>query len=301
MSACSKEEQKEKKMLKQIKIAVIQFPGSNCEFETKRAVESVGMKAQIFRWNRKAKELRGYDGYIIGGGFSYQDRVRAGSIAAKEPIMETIFQEAEKGKPLLGICNGAQVLVETGIIPGINPGEVEMALAPNKMEKEGRIIRRDYYCNWINLRQEVEGRRCVFTLLLNKEEVLPIPIAHGEGRFVSRKEGLLKRLIKNNQIVLRYCTSLGEIKEEFPVNPNGSLYNIAGVCNPQGNVLALMPHPERANWLRQVPSEIEGEWAKEKLRAWGKQGLMEGEGPGRKVFISMKKYILMAHSSWEEG
>ena len=122
------------------RVALIQFPGSNCEWETKRAAEAAGLECDVFRWNRDPDLLPGYDGYIIGGGFSYQDRVRSGVIATKEPIVRRLFDEVqERGKPVIGICNGAQVLVEAGLVPGFHPGTVEMALAPNRHDPERRI------------------------------------------------------------------------------------------------------------------------------------------------------------------
>ena len=105
------------------------------------------------------------------------------------------------------------------------------------------------------------------------------------------KKDLLEKLIKNKQVILRYCKEDGKIEEKFPFNPNGSLYNIAGICNPKGNVFALMPHPERANWLRQIPSELNSSFSKLKLESWGNVKKMEGEGPGRKIFESMRAYI----------
>ncbi len=269
------------------KIAVIQYPGSNCEYETAWAVRSAGMEAEIFRWNRSPEELKEFDGYIISGGFSYQDRVRAGAIAAKKPIMKVIKEEAEKGKPVLGICNGAQILVEAGMIPGICWGEVEMALAPNLSGE-----RAGYYCNWIFVRCEVKGERCVFTKNFSPGEVIPLPVAHAEGRFITSKEGLLEELKEREQIVLRYCNSKGEIISEFPVNPNGSVYNIAGICNPEGNVFALMPHPERANWIRQVPSDLDTPYSQLKEEAWGDLERMRAPGPGRKIFTSLLSFFL---------
>jgi phosphoribosylformylglycinamidine synthase len=269
-----------------IRIAVIQYPGTNCEYETARAVESAGMEARLFRWNEEPRELEKFEGYIIPGGFSYQDRIRAGVVAAKKSIMKTIVSEAEKGKPVLGICNGAQILVEAGMIPGLKRGELEMALAPNMMEE-----RSGYYCDWVFLECSVEPQRCAFTYSLGEKEVFPLPIAHAEGRFITQKKDLLEKLIKNKQVILRYCKEDGKIEEKFPFNPNGSLYNIAGICNPKGNVFALMPHPERANWLRQVPSELNAPFSRLKLESWGSAKKMEGKGPGRKIFESMRIYI----------
>jgi len=267
-----------------MKIAIIQYPGSNCEYETARAVRAAGMEADIFRWNKEASSLAEYDGYVIPGGFSYQDRVRAGAIAAKKSIMRVIFKEAETGKPVMGICNGAQILIESGIIPGVMPGELEMALAPN-------TGRSGYYCNWIHVIHSAGEKKCAFTSLFREGEVFPVPVAHAEGRFVTEKEGLIEQLEDNGQVVLKYCTPGGEIDSNFPVNPNGSSANIAGICNPAGNVFALMPHPERAAWLRQVPDNLGDEYAKAKQSVYGNFQKMTGAGPGRKFFDSMKKYL----------
>ena len=266
------------------RIAIIQYPGSNCEYETARAVRVAGMEAEIFRWNRDASLLVEYDGYIIPGGFSYQDRVRAGAIAAKKSIMKTIFKEVEKGKPLMGICNGAQVLIESGMIPGLTRGELEMALAPN-------LGTSGYYCNWVYVTHSVRKGKCAFTCLFEEGDVFPIPVAHAEGRFVTERKDLIERLRDNGQIVLRYSTCDGRVEDRFPVNPNGSTDSIAGICNPSGNVFALMPHPERAVWLRQIPDDISGEYAEAKQSAYGNFQKMSEAGPGRKMFESMREYL----------
>jgi phosphoribosylformylglycinamidine synthase I len=266
------------------RIAVIQYPGSNCEYETARAVSAAGMRAEIFRWNRDTSSLSDYDGYIIPGGFSYQDRVRAGAIAAKKSIMRSIFREAERGKAVMGICNGAQVLVETGMIPGISAGELEMALAPNTGWS-------GYYCNWVHVIHSAKKGKCAFTCLFGEGEVFPIPVAHAEGRFVTEKENLIRKLHDNGQIVLRYSTFEGKIEGRFPVNPNGSTENIAGICNPSGNVFALMPHPERASWLRQVPDDIGDKYGELKQKSYGDAKKMTEPGPGGKMFESMRLYL----------
>ena len=273
------------------RIALIQFPGSNCEQETKRAAEAAGLKVDMFRWNRSAELLRQYDGYIIGGGFSYQDRVRAGAIATKEPIVRTLFEEALAGKPVLGICNGAQVLVEAGLVPGLEPGKVEMALAPNRVDPARRIA--GFCCKWTCLKLTSTPGRSVFTSGMRAGVVWPAPIAHGEGRFTTRDEGLLEKLIANEQVVFRYCTATGEVVDDPVVNPNGALDNIAGICNPQGNVLAMMPHPERCSWLRQIPYEIGGEWAQRREAARGDVRALAEPGPGRVVFASLEAALLV--------
>ncbi len=249
-------------------IAVILFPGINCENETARAVETVGMKADVIRWN-DTKHLKGYDGYIIPGGWSYEDRIRAGVIAAQDPVMKIIKEEAEKGKVVLGICNGAQVLVESGIIPGLKD-KVQMALAPNI-----NPFVSGFYCTWVKMKN-YSKKKTAFNLAFKQDEIIPIPIAHGEGRFTTKDKVLVQELLANDQLLFRYCDELGNIVDKFPVNPNGSLINIAGIVNKKGNAAAMMPHPERASWMRQVPG----------LHFNGGDA-----GPGRKIFESIREYL----------
>lgn len=272
-------------------IAVIQFPGSNCENETIRALRQVGLGAEIFRWNRPSKELEDFSGYIVPGGFSYEDRVRAGVIAAKEPLMEQLAVEAERGKPILGICNGAQILLETGLLPGLKPGRVEMALAHNYMTREGRVVRRGHHCGWLNARCEVSRDRTPFTLESQTGETIPMTVSHGEGRFTTADPDLLETLRRGNQIVWRYCDDEGTTSPGLPINPNGSLDNIAGVCNPQGNVVALMPHPERAIYLRQVPSTWNGQWGANRRALADSPEAWDAPGPGHGIFISLAKHL----------
>ena len=226
------------------KIAIIQFPGSNTERETFMACHRVGLLPVGFLWNQPLEELSNFDGYIIVGGFSYEDRSRAGVIAALDPIIKQIKVEAKSGKPVLGICNGAQILVESGMVPGLENGRVGVALTDNKRIKKNHVIGVGYYNTWANLTVSVPPNRCAFTRKLKPEESINIPLAHGEGRFIVPSE-LLEKMIKNKQTVYRYCDEDGNIIDEFPTNPNGSTYNLAAVCNPAGNVMAMMPHPER--------------------------------------------------------
>ena len=227
-----------------IHIAIIQFPGSNTERETLMACRRVGLNPIEFLWNEPTEKLSEFYGYIIVGGFAYEDRSRAGVIAALDPIMKQIRLEAEKGKPVLGICNGAQILVESGLVPGLKNYRVGIALTDNKRVQGGHVIGVGYYNTWANLKMSAPSNRCAFTRHLNSGEWIKIPLAHGEGRFIIPNV-LLEKMISNNQTVYRYCDDNGNIVDEFPTNPNGSMYNLAAVCNPEGNVMAMMPHPER--------------------------------------------------------
>ena len=227
-----------------IHIAIIQFPGSNTERETLMACRRVGLNPIEFLWNEPTEILSEFNGYVIVGGFAYEDRSRAGIIAALDPIMKQIRLEAEKGKPVLGICNGAQILVESGLVPGLKNYRVGIALTDNKRVQGGHVIGVGYYNTWANLKMSAPSNRCAFTRHLNSGEWIKIPLAHGEGRFIIPNV-LLEKMISNNQTVYRYCDDNGNIVDEFPTNPNGSMYNLAAVCNPAGNIMAMMPHPER--------------------------------------------------------
>lgn len=230
-----------------LKIAIIQFPGSNCERETMRAVQRAGMEPVEVLWNASHTELHTYSGFIIVGGFSYEDRSRAGVIAALDPIMDRLAEQSELGKPILGICNGAQILVEKGLVPGLNNRKLGAALAENIRLQNGQIQGSGYYNDWVFMRVSHQAQKTqsnAFTRHLKEHDVLRIPIAHGEGRFVI-PEDLLQEIQFNGQNVFQYCDARGEIINDFPVNPNGSVDNIAALSNKSGNVLAMMPHPER--------------------------------------------------------
>ena len=227
-----------------VDVAVVQFPGSNTERETFMACERVGLNPVEFLWNENHDTLKDFAGFIIVGGFSYEDRSRSGVIASLDPIIDLIKIESEKGKPVLGICNGAQILVESGMVPGTNKYSLSSSLTNNKRVGGGKVLGTGYYNAWAYLSCTSKPSKSVFTRFLNIGEIIHIPFAHAEGRFVIPKD-LLEILINNNQIPFRYCDNNGNIINEFPTNPNGSMYNIAALSNATGNVMAIMPHPER--------------------------------------------------------
>lgn len=203
-------------------VAVIRFPGSNCDQDAYYAVrEDLGLSAE-YVWH-DSESLKGFDAVFVPGGFSYGDYLRCGAMAAQSPIMKAVKKFAEDGKPVIGACNGFQVLCEANLLPG--------ALVRNVHEK--------FICTDVFLKAETN--RSVWTQGVNK--VLRIPIAHGEGRYVISEDGLAE-LTENHQIAFRYVNPQGELSET--ANVNGSTASIAGVLNKQGNVLGLMPHPERA-------------------------------------------------------
>lgn len=248
------------------KIAIVWFPGTNCENETKVACDAAGMDADIVRWNQR--KIEKYNGFIFPGGWSYEDRIRAGVIASKDPIMGLIRKQ---GKAILGICNGCQILVEAGLIPGLKK-RPEMALAPNV-----NPIVTGYYCTWTRVKNT--GKKNAFNIFYSENEIIEMPIAHGEGRFATKDAALLRELEKNGQIAFRYCDKNGK-EDGFPVNPNGSLSSIAGITNKEGNILAMMPHPERAFFNKQLPGRKMKNF--EDAMSFAKAA---------KIFESMREYI----------
>lgn len=268
-------------------VAVLRFPGSNCERESLLAVERVGLSGRIVRWNEPPESLLRFDAYLLPGGFSYQDRIRAGAVAARLPLLEVVSRRAREGAPVFGICNGAQILVESGLVPSrIAPGSeagaedaVRLALAPN------RIRGRDgYYTRWVFLAPGQAASRCLFTRGL--EEPIPMPMAHGEGRFITADRELGTNLAA--EVALRYGAPNGGDATGFPWNPNGSLADAAGLIGGDGNVLALMPHPERAQWLAQVPERLPGAWGERRRRAGAEP---DADGPGLILFRALARAL----------
>jgi phosphoribosylformylglycinamidine synthase len=263
------------------RVAVLRFPGVNCEAESVLALERVGLAAEVFGWTRPASELARYDAYLVPGGFSYQDRVRAGALAAKDPLMDTLAEEAARGKPVLGICNGAQVLVEAGLVP--DDGRVGLALAHNRMRD-----RSGYYARWVYTR--VEPSNCVFTCAIPAGSVLPMPVAHGEGRFTTTTPGGFEALLAAGQVPLRYATLSGEVAQRFPDDPNGAEAAAAAVCNAAGNVLAIMPHPERAQDLGGLARTMAGPWG-HRRDAVLEHGDLAAAGPGLLLFDGLRRHL----------
>jgi len=206
-----------------MKFGIVRFPGSNCDSDCFHVVESLLKENSFYLWHEE-NDLRGADCVILPGGFAHGDYLRTGAMAKISPIMDSIKSFAAAGGPVLGICNGFQVLTESGLLPG--------ALLGNR---DGKFV-----CDWINLR--VENAGTPFTSGYKKDAVIRMPIAHGEGRYYLDGKDLAA-LEKNGQIVFRYCAGNGECTDAG--NPNGSLASIAGVSNERGNVIGLMPHPER--------------------------------------------------------
>ncbi len=260
------------------KIGIIQFPGSNCERETRHAVTFYGMSADILRWTVSPNQFHDYDAYIIPGGFSFQDRVRAGVIAAKLPIMNEIVTAAQNKKPVLGICNGCQVLAESGLVPDTNNSQtIEMALAPNQKDQHSH----GFVCDWVFVKPS-QPEQNIFTALFEPDDVIPIPINHGEGRFV------FQSTTPYPFSTFHYCNAEGKQENSYPTNPNGTTANIAGIGNKSGNVFAMMPHPERAYLSRQIPSWILGDWPHKKETFF--QTETNAPGPWEKLFIALKEY-----------
>jgi len=252
-------------------VAVVQLPGVNCEAESRYLLEVAGAAAEIFRWTRNPEELAMFDGYLIPGGFSYQDRVRAGAVAAKDPLLRVLLEGAEQGKPILGICNGCQVLVESGLVPGLEPGAVEVALAANRVPG-----RRGYHSRWVSVVADTRTRTPFVEGLVG---TFPLPIAHAEGRFTHEDPAFFAGLADAGHVALRYA-ALGGRTTATSGNPNGALLDVAALTNRRGNVLAMMPHPERAARLRHVPEDLPHAWGRARLAAAGDFSTLESAGPG---------------------
>ncbi|NLN13220.1 MAG: phosphoribosylformylglycinamidine synthase subunit PurQ [Arcobacter skirrowii] len=204
-----------------MKVAVLQFPGTNCEFDAKYAFDKLGCEVEVI-WHKEGKLPENTDLVVVPGGFSYGDYLRSGAIARFANIMEDVKKFASNGGKVLGICNGFQILLEAGLLPGAM-----------KRNDTLHFISKHHHLKIIDNNNE-------FLRLLNVGDIVNIPVAHHDGNYYIDEAGL-KELEANNQILLKYCTKDGEV-----TNMNGSVSNIAGICNKERNVFGLMPHPERA-------------------------------------------------------
>jgi len=266
--------------LEEIKVGVLRVGGTNCDLEAQRAFQGLGVQAETLHLNEVARKrnLSDYQVLVFPGGFSFGDYVRAGVIWARwlsAKLGKELRAYVEEGRLILGICNGFQVLVEYGLLPGFDGVSAvpEASLATN--------IPQGYNCRWIYLKQENNGK-CIFTRKIKKDSVVRIPVAHSEGRFLfprEKEQQLLKRLYDEDLLVLRYCDKNGNHAEgRFPLNPNGSFHDIAGICNKEGTIFGLMPHPERAICWWQQPD-------------WTRQDQASQYGHGRLIFESVIEHL----------
>jgi phosphoribosylformylglycinamidine synthase I len=252
------------------KVLALRTAGTNCDKETVFAFEKAGAECELLHVNRllaDKRRLHEFDILAIPGGFSYGDDIAAGKIEANElrlGMKDEIDRFIEDGKLIIGICNGFQVLVKMGLLPNLGGGEEqEVSLAWNDSDR--------FEDRWVYLK--ATSGKCVF---VDEGEIIYLPIAHAEGKFVAKDESVLENLSNSEQVVLRYCDEKGE-PGPYPVNPNGSVFDIAGICDRTGRIFGLMPHPERHMFGYQHPR-------------WTRDGLKE-EGDGMRVFRNAVKYV----------
>ena len=208
-----------------VKFGVVVFPGSNCDHDAYYVAKKILRQDAVFLWHKEA-DLKGVDVVVLPGGFSYGDYLRCGAIARFSPVMKEVIRFARDGGMVIGICNGFQILLEAGLLPGV-------------LLRNASLL---FTCKQVHIR--VENPATHFTGQCRGGEVLTVPVAHGEGNYFTDPE-TLERLEANGQVVFRYCERDGTLSDK--ANPNGSLGNIAGIINEEGNVLGMMPHPERAS------------------------------------------------------
>ncbi|MGC9444213.1 MAG: phosphoribosylformylglycinamidine synthase subunit PurQ [Candidatus Methanospirareceae archaeon] len=279
------------------KVCVLRIEGTNCEYETYLSFIRLGASAEIVHLKqligavqpRDQRQLQDYGALVIPGGFSSGDYIRAGAILAarmKGALGAEIAEFIAAEKLILGICNGFQVLVELGLLPGFDaPGEAAVQQAALTTNDSGR-----FECRATLIKHENRGS-CVFTRGIESGCILKIPCAHAEGKFFiaeHRRAEYLQRLEENDQIVFRYVDPAGDYGG-YPWNPNGSLANIAGICNPSGTILGLMPHPERAFY-----PFMDAEWpraARARTTTVIAEGYAQAYGDGQHLFASVLKYL----------
>jgi phosphoribosylformylglycinamidine synthase subunit PurQ / glutaminase len=267
--------------LQDVRVCVMRVGGTNCDAETQRAFQELGVQAETKHLNElvKQRNLLDYHVLVFPGGFSYGDYVRSGAIFARmlsAKLGKELRGFIDQNRPILGICNGFQILVEEGLLPGFEGVSAypEASLASN--------LPQGFKCRWVYLKNENHGK-CIFTQNIPSDKVIRLPIAHGEGRFLflkEKEERLLAKLQDNDMVVLRYCSKECAVADgKYPVNPNGSFHDIAGICNPEGTVFGLMPHPERALYWWQQPD-------------WTKQQEMPEYGDGKLIFQSLLDHVV---------
>lgn len=257
-----------------IQVCILRAAGTNRDGDVKNVLEHLGIKTDVRHINQvtREKNLLDYHIVVLPGGFSYGDYIRSGAIFGKElktKIGDQIKKFVDEGRAILGICNGFQILVESGFLPALKGASEypEAVLANNQSAR--------FECRWITMKNQKSA--CKLTESMPEGKTIRAPIAHGEGRFIA-DEKVLEKLKDNKQIVFRYVKPSGEYADgEYPFNPNGSTEDIAGICNPEGNVLAFMPHPEDSFFKFQYPdwtSKANGEY-----------------GDGRALFESVIEYV----------
>ncbi len=264
-----------------VRVCVIRIEGTNCEDEMANAFNMVGAKAEKVHLKQligqapadMRRSLEDYDVLAFPGGFSAGDYVRAGAIFGariKSSIGSDVRRFVESGKPVLGVCNGFQILVEMGLLPAIEETMSEQPTAALYTNDSGR-----FECRPTVLRNDNRGK-CVFTSCVPEGKLLTIPSAHAEGKLMSMDPDFVDKLVDNDQVVFRYVCPDGS-DAEYPWNPNGSPSDIAGICNPAGNVFGMMPHPERVMTRFTHP-----DWTK---------GYDTEDGDGKVIFESVMKYL----------
>jgi len=236
-------------MARKINVLILRTAGTNCDVETAHAFSCVGASADFIHINTLLagkKKLEQYHILALPGGFSYGDDIAAGKILANElryKLKNQLENFIKDGKLIIGICNGFQILVKSGLLPGNNEFRQEASLSINDSAK--------FESRWVYLKSaQGRGNSCVWTKDL--PEIIYLPVAHGEGKFIPKNTAVLNRLKKNSQVVFTYCSEDGSAAG-YPYNPNGSVEHIAGICDETGRVLGLMPHPERHCFLYQHP------------------------------------------------
>ncbi|MEM0492486.1 MAG: phosphoribosylformylglycinamidine synthase subunit PurQ [Candidatus Thermoplasmatota archaeon] len=272
--------------MKDIRVGVLRIEGTNCEQESYDAFKRLGVKPEFVHLKQllhidcdkyEKRDLFDYQCLMIPGGFSAGDYIRAGAIFAariKSKLYDKIKEYVSQEYPILGVCNGFQVLIELGLLPGIDTFITDTPDACLTINDSNR-----FECRPTLLKHENKGR-CVFTTKIKKDEIRLIPSAHAEGKLLfplDKQDYYLKKLEENDQIVFKYVNPNGDY-DGYPWNPNGSISNIAGICNHIGNVFGMMPHPERVYYKHQHPN-------------WTQTGISDNIGDGKAVFESVISYI----------